>query len=121
MSKIVRIISRGTYANSIDLAKLQERYKEKLKGITVCYSNSDGEVASCIDYSIYYTECYWEGNIPAGGIKLIDEQQNGSGMANQGGTDWKEGADLAQALIILARILFKMSGAEKIEIVHVHP
>ena len=121
MAKIVRIIKSGTYSNSSDLAPIKKAYKDKLKGITICESDPNDRVVRCVDYSIYYTDPFWVGNSLAGGVKLIDEQQNGSGMANQGGTDWKEGTDPSEALRILSRILNALLEAEKIEVAQKHP
>lgn len=122
MSKFARIMRGGTYGNGSDLDPIKELYGEKLKGVTICIGDSeDRRGVACVDYSIYYTDNHWEDNIPAGGIKLIDEQQNGSGMANQGGTDWKEGADPSEALRIVSRIFDELSQVENIEIVQKHP
>lgn len=111
----------GTYGNGSDLDPIKAMYGEKLKGVTICIGDSEDTRNPCIDYSIYYTGIYWDGNKPAGGIKLIDEQQNGGGMANQGGTDWKEGTDPSEALRIVSRIFDELSQVEKIEIVQEHP
>ncbi|QQG45793.1 MAG: hypothetical protein HYY55_02285 [Candidatus Niyogibacteria bacterium] len=121
MSKIVRIIKGGRYFVSFDLAPIKEAHGDKLKGITICVSDSENEAVQCVDYSIYYTDPFWVGNSLAGGVKLIDEERNGSGMANQGGTDWKEGMDSSEALSILSRILNALLEAEKIEVAQEHP
>lgn len=121
MSKFARIMRGGTYGNDSDLDPIKALYGEKLKGVTICIGDSEDRIHPCIDYSLYYTDSHWEGNKLVGGIKLIDEQRNGPGMANQGGTDWKEGADQSEALRIASHIFNELSQVEKIEIVQEHP